>query len=206
MQRGLSHEPHAERFVEFEVIDAEQFQALLQLREETVLEFDALGGDLVMGADALQVIAQEDERHQQDEAQRDKRRRRFRYEGNRGRDEDEEEGQHLADAVDHRGVADVQIFLDLRLLGGRESGEIGIAEAALDGDGLDGFSAHRTGLGIGFHAGSSLAKVYSVRRAVANGVHRAHGGWGGARGHTYGVLGGRLGVPLGRGLGGRVRS
>ena len=68
MQRGLSHEPHAERFVEFEVIDAEQFQALLQLGEQAVLEFDALGGDLVMGADAFQVIAQEDERHEQDEA------------------------------------------------------------------------------------------------------------------------------------------
>jgi hypothetical protein len=67
-------------------------------------------------------------------------------------------------------VADVQILLDLGLLGGRESAEIGIAEAALDGHGLDGLSAHRTGLGIGFHAGSSLAKVYSVHRAEANGV------------------------------------
>jgi hypothetical protein len=29
MQRALPHQPHAERFAQLEVIDAEQFQALL---------------------------------------------------------------------------------------------------------------------------------------------------------------------------------
>src|ERR1035437_4068484 len=36
MQRALSHPPHAERFAQLEVIDAEQFQALLRSEERRV--------------------------------------------------------------------------------------------------------------------------------------------------------------------------
>ena len=116
--------------------------------------------------DALQVIAQEDDRQEQDDAQHDILWIRAGHGGNHGGGDGQKDGQHLADAVNHRGVADEEVLLDLGLLGGRESAEIGIAEAAFDCYRLDGLSAHRAGLGICFHACSSSAKAYTVQHQI----------------------------------------
>src|SRR5678816_4455235 len=56
VQLALAHEPHTQRLVQVEVVDAKELDVLFQFREEAVLDADPLVGDLVAQRPALEPI------------------------------------------------------------------------------------------------------------------------------------------------------
>ena len=60
-------------------------------------------------------------------------------------------GSQLANGVDQCRVTDEQVALGFYFFGRGVVGKVGIAEAALDGRGLDGLSANRAGFAVWVH-------------------------------------------------------
>jgi hypothetical protein len=71
-----------------------------------------------------------------------------------GKHDYQQKRQELTDAVNHGGVAGKQILFSFQFFRRRKRRQVGIAEPALNGYGLDGFAADRTGFFIFVHGGS----------------------------------------------------
>ena len=59
MQQTLVHDPHAERLVQIEVIDAEQLDVVFRGRQQAMLDLHALRRDAVSHREASNPIEQE---------------------------------------------------------------------------------------------------------------------------------------------------
>jgi len=152
MQRGMAEKTAAERTAQFEVIDAKEFQRLLNLREHAAFEFDALGGDDVVGRAALRPIAEQNCNAADDGGQRnptDVRAIRAvllsfeEINGDTRKNDDDQKRDKLAYVVDHRGVAVKDRLLCFRFFRGGVGGKVGVAEAAFQRNRLDGLAANR---------------------------------------------------------------
>jgi len=75
--------------------------------------------------------------------------------------EHEKKRHKLAYAVNCCGMADKEVLLHFEIFGGGEGREIGVAKTALQGYGLDGFSAYRARFCIFIHDADKFSAISS---------------------------------------------
>jgi len=123
----MTNKPHPQGLENIEVIKTEKFDALFRLGEDTPLDSDTLGRDLVACRDTSRPV--DDVRYSKGE----------------------DDSQPLPKCVDYNRVTREQDLFGLDFFRGGKGKQIGIAEPALDGHRFDGFAAYRTGFRIFIH-------------------------------------------------------
>src|SRR5262245_55147093 len=123
----MAREPHAQRLVEIEIVNAKELDVLLDLREQPALDADALARDLVGDRPALEPVRDVGEAHR------------------------EHNEEPLADVVDDSRMSLEERVFRLRFAGGVEGLQVGVAEPTLDGRSLDSLAADRALLRVVAH-------------------------------------------------------
>src|SRR5262245_16870975 len=123
----MTREPHAQWLVEIEIVNAEELDVLLDLREQSALDADALARDLVGDRAAFEPVKDVGDAHR------------------------EEHEEPLADAVDDGRMAIEERFLRLRFTRGVEGLQVSVAETTFDGRSLDRLAADRALLRVVAH-------------------------------------------------------
>jgi len=130
MYKALTDKPHTQGLENIEVIKTEKLDALFRLGQDASLDPDPLSSDFV---------ACRDTSHPVDDVRYPKR---------------DDDSQPLPKCVDHNRMTREQDLFGLDFFRGGKGNQIGVAEPALDGHRLDGFTAYRTGFRIVIHLAS----------------------------------------------------
>src|SRR5580658_3657083 len=182
MQRCVAKHAHADGFAQLEVVDAKQFERLLNFGKHSALELDALCGHNVVGAEALEVIVEPDKNAYENCTENQVeicvaegvrlvvRAGMDEVNGCGGYYDDDKKRQSLSDAVDRGGVAGKQLPFSLGLARGGVRRKVSVAEAAFKRHGLDGFTANRTCFCIFVHGSVLQMSAYQCKCGLTKAV------------------------------------
>ncbi len=120
LEEALTGKPHSQRLVQIKVINAKQLDVFFRFGEDSPFNSDSLRCYLIGSRDALDPVEKVADAEREDDS------------------------HPLPEAVDDRWMASEQGLFSLGLFRIRVSGQIGIAEPALDRRRLNAFPTYRT--------------------------------------------------------------